>query len=640
MRIDDLAGKVIANRFALQEMIGKGGYGAVFEAEQLSVGRRCAVKILLPGCGDEDAMEERFRAEARATSRLTHPNSIVLFDFGVDPETGYLFLATEFLDGYTLYEIMAREKVVPVGRTIRILEQIAGSLDDAHRLGLVHRDIKPKNIMLITRAGQRDFVKVIDFGIAKTLGSGLGCDEGITKTGMMVGTPQYMAPEQLLGTHIDGTVDQYALAVVGYKMLTGRNPFHASTPMEMALRHINDRPLPLRSYRPELEVSPEFEDAFLRALSKVPEHRFESILLFVEEIKAAFGSPEAGVVDAGLFGQVDARTFQKKTLMLESLNLGDEEEARKPRPCSPEKIELDPEMVSDPSDEESLEEMNEDLAVTEVYQPVRIPETALISARENSPAEKGEAQSREDGRRTPVDLLGGQALESRRTRANTMEISSTELLDSSEKERPSRKREESTLTAHVQPYRIPRVAVVACSLAMLFSSAAILLFVFAKMEEVAATPEQSYISSEEVISNAIDEVEDRGEVEKQRFEELQRAVRQSVGEVDQVLSTASLAAFEALKAREKEVREEEERLAQERERQRASRPGRVTVTLIPWGTLHVNGRSIGDSTRQEVRLPPGRHQLALFQNGEQRASRTVDVSAGQSKIVILEARFD
>ena len=285
MRLEELEGDILAERFRLERMVGQGGYGAVFEATQLSVGRRCAVKIMLPGRSTNESVEERFRDEARATSRLTHPNSIVLYDFGIDEKSGFLFLATEFLDGATLHEVLKAEKTLEVRRAVSIMKQVAASLQDAHSLGLVHRDIKPNNIMLIERAGTTDFVKVIDFGIVKALRGQLSRDTDLTCTGMLIGTPKYMAPEQILGKEMDRRVDQYVLGVVGYRMLTGRNPFRAGAPMETAMRHVNDRVLPLRSYRPELEVSAEFEDAFMRALEKSPEYRFEQILDFVNALE-------------------------------------------------------------------------------------------------------------------------------------------------------------------------------------------------------------------------------------------------------------------------------------------------------------------------------------------------------------------
>ncbi len=319
MGLEELEGQLIAGRFRLKKMVGKGGYGAVFEAIQLSVQRRCAVKILLPGRSDDDSMVKRFRAEARITSQLTHPNSVVLYDFGVDEERGYLYLATEYLDGKTLHEVVKKRGVLPVEAVLSIMEQVAGSLEDAHNHGLVHRDVKLKNIMVVHRAGKPDFVKVIDFGIAKALG-GEGFAEELTRTGMIVGTPQYMAPEQLQGGEIDGRADQYALALVGYRLLTGHNPFKDDSPMETAMRHITDLPLPLRNYCPELEVSVDFEEAFLKALEKSPSRRFDRIVEFTSALRMARKNSglEVENSDQVLWDTASPRAAQKKTLILDN----------------------------------------------------------------------------------------------------------------------------------------------------------------------------------------------------------------------------------------------------------------------------------------------------------------------------------
>ena len=369
MRLDDLEGKVIAERFQLKSMIGKGGYGAVFEAIQLSVKRRCAVKILLPGRSDKDAVESRFHSEARTTSRLTHPNSLVLYDFGVDEKTGFLFLATEFIDGKTLHQVLETRGTLSVSRTLTILEQVAASLADAHSHGLVHRDIKPKNIMIVERAGQKDFVKVIDFGIAKVLGARGGTYQDLTQTGMLVGTTQYMAPEQLLGGDLDGRVDQYTMAVVGYKMLTGRNPFRGATTMKTAMRHVNEEPLPLRTYRPELKVSAEFEDVFLRALEKTPEHRYPDTMSFVEALRGAVDETSLRSEREGsLFGDIPPEVLQKKTMIIGGVI---EKPIEKPDEDHRDEIALP--LVDDPLEQDD-DNTSDSVAVPRIDDPLGRPE--------------------------------------------------------------------------------------------------------------------------------------------------------------------------------------------------------------------------------------------------------------------------
>jgi len=287
-----MAGECLDGRFRLVRRIGEGGYGAVFEAVQLSVDRTCAVKVLASRLGADELSRQRFHVEAKATADLRHPNTVTVFDFGVDDTTGVLFLAMEMLEGKTLQEVVAESGLLPVRVAVSVLKAAAGSLQEAHDKGVVHRDVKPHNLMCEDpeglRAGREPVpVKMIDFGIAKTVRGGEGEEEvdgvsagGLTKTGMMVGTPTYMAPEQIRGNKVDGRVDQYALAMTAYWMITGQTPYAGSTVLEIASRHLTEPALPLTSYRPELQVPPSFEDALLQALAKEPGDRFETIEAF------------------------------------------------------------------------------------------------------------------------------------------------------------------------------------------------------------------------------------------------------------------------------------------------------------------------------------------------------------------------
>lgn len=565
MRLEKLVGTTIAGRFRLGEMVGKGGYGAVFEATQLSMGRRCAVKILLPGrTADEDDVERRFRTEAKNTSRLNHPNTLVVYDFGVDDEKRVLFLVTEFLDGHTLYELLERRDVVEVDRAISLMEQVAGSLADAHDRGLVHRDVKPKNIMLIERAGRADFVKVIDFGIAKALGGDMGEGADLTRTGLLIGTPKYMAPEQIMGGDLDGAADQYALALVGYRMLTGRNPFAASAPMETAMRHLNDRPLPLRTYRPELEVTAAFEDVMLRALEKPPEHRFDDIETFVERL----------------------REVREESALVEAMSMDSDE---------------DPDVT-----EEATEEG-----------PPELPD--------DEPS--GES---EQGDSTQSEQV---TVEARRV--------GTTVIDPDEIDENGTGRSGWSKWA-------PKFA--AASVAILILTAGVVVLGGSSdetgagpetgMDEGDPSPHQQEASAGAQLPAEAEEVEAvEGDSESEtddgttpdRAERLQ-GVRESVDTGADGIDDAHAAAIE-------EARREGERLERQR-RNRPAEPARVTVTLIPWGTLYVDGREQSDQVRQQVELSEGRHRLTLRQRGEVRASETVVVEAGESRTIALEAQFE
>lgn len=285
-----LEGYDLLGRFRLGKLLGQGGYGAVFEAEQLSVGRRCAVKILqAQQIGAADNVVGRFRAEAVVTSRLAHPNTVVIYDFGHDTERDLLFLAMEYLEGRSLHEELAERGPMALDVALHVVDQIAASLQDAHEQGVVHRDLKPHNVMLIKRGTDDYFVKVIDFGIAKMLAGEVPMEASkqLTMTGVMIGTPHYMAPEQIRGQDVDGRADVYALGHCIYKLLTGRTCFQGGAPMDIAIRQLSDRPLPLRALHAELDVSSSFERVVLRALEKDREQRWPTMLEFAQALREA-----------------------------------------------------------------------------------------------------------------------------------------------------------------------------------------------------------------------------------------------------------------------------------------------------------------------------------------------------------------
>ncbi|MFW6057291.1 MAG: serine/threonine protein kinase, partial [Persicimonas sp.] len=300
MKLEELQGRTLSGRFRLDRLLGKGGYGAVFEAEQLSVGRRCAVKVLFAHLCDDEATVGRFRGEARTTSRLTHPNTVILYDFGRDEREGLLFLAMELLDGRDLTTVIRQNGLLSVDQAVHVTVQMAASLQEAHNLGLVHRDIKPRNVMLLERGNDPMFVKVIDFGIAKVVNSKLLTASDLTQTGTIIGTPKYMAPEQIRDTEIDGRTDMYALAVSVYKMLTGRTPFEEGTALEIAGRQVAEAPEPVSAFHPGLEVSDQFEQVLLKALAKEPVDRFDCVADFARALVEATSGATSHMLNAGM----------------------------------------------------------------------------------------------------------------------------------------------------------------------------------------------------------------------------------------------------------------------------------------------------------------------------------------------------
>src|SRR5690606_3684992 len=233
----DLVGREIAGRYRITKKLGEGGMGAVYRGEQLSLKRAVAVKVLRPELGSNQMILRRFNAEAEAVAKLSHPNTVNIYDFGQDTD-GSLFIAMGCVEGRALRAVVQREAPVPPRRALAIALQVAASLSDAHAHSIVHRDLKPDNVMLQERGRQKDVVRVLDFGIAKLREDDRGTQVAMTQAGDMLGTPQYMAPEQIRGEAIDGRTDIYALGCMIYEMVTGRMPYEAQTVMAMLSKHL------------------------------------------------------------------------------------------------------------------------------------------------------------------------------------------------------------------------------------------------------------------------------------------------------------------------------------------------------------------------------------------------------------------
>jgi serine/threonine protein kinase len=278
---DELLGSEILGRYKLIKLIAEGGMGRVYLAEQAvgSVQRRVAVKVLRKQLGRDKQLMSRFAREAETLVRLTHPNTVQLFDFGALPD-GTLALAMEYVQGHSLAKELHSKGPLPVARAERLLTQICGALEEAHANGIVHRDLKPDNLLIADRVGQGDFVKVLDFGIAKVAEDGERKNTKLTQQGMIVGTPPYMSPEQFSGEAIDTRSDIYSLGVIAFEMLTGKLPFVANTPWEWASKHLTAAPEPLR---PDTTrgLSPAHARAIEAALQKTPADRPQTVDAFL-----------------------------------------------------------------------------------------------------------------------------------------------------------------------------------------------------------------------------------------------------------------------------------------------------------------------------------------------------------------------
>jgi serine/threonine protein kinase len=280
-------GSVIRGKYRILGKVGLGGMAAVYKALHLAFGELRALKVIAPELLHDQLFVERFKHEAVITRKLQHPNAVRVDDID-EAEDGRPFIVMEFIQGKSLKKLIQEEGPLPVSRVCSIIKQVALALDAAHRLGMVHRDIKPDNIALTERP-EGELVKVLDFGIAKVKEARLGAASGmtLTGTGVVIGTPQYMSPEQAKGKRgdeLDGRSDLYSLGVVMYEMLTAALPFKAHTTMEMLLAHIEQPPQPIRTLRPELDVP--IASLTMRLLEKDPARRPASANALIEELEA------------------------------------------------------------------------------------------------------------------------------------------------------------------------------------------------------------------------------------------------------------------------------------------------------------------------------------------------------------------
>jgi serine/threonine protein kinase len=281
---DPLIGRLINDRFRVTAAIGHGGMGKVYKALQSPLDRVVALKVLGAGHDRDPNFYKRFFLEASVTAKLTHPNTITLYDYG-QSQDGIFFIAMEFVDGRTLSAAMQQEGPLSQDRVVHIAQQICRSLREAHGLGIIHRDLKPANVMLLDQHDDHDFVKVLDFGLVKFY-QGDNVEADITNAGTFMGSPHYIAPEQARNQNPDQRCDIYSLGVLLHHMLTGKVPFTAANPVDIIMKHLHDPPPPIRQVRPELNLHPELEAIALRCMSKDREDRYQSMDELLAHLKS------------------------------------------------------------------------------------------------------------------------------------------------------------------------------------------------------------------------------------------------------------------------------------------------------------------------------------------------------------------
>jgi len=280
---DAMIGREIIGQFVVRSKLGEGGMGSVYLADQPSVGRSAVIKVLHPQLSRNQQIAARFSLEARAASRLNHPNIVTIYNHGT-MDDGALFLAMEHIDGVCLRDLLVREKRLAAPRAVRIARQIASALVEAHRNDIVHRDLKPNNVMVVARPGGEDFVKVLDFGIAKVQGVEL------TASGMLCGTPIYMSPEQFGGDKIDGRSDLYSLGILLFEMLAGDPPFAAATPAGYMNKHLSASPPRIAQTAPTAHVPERLDALVRRMLAKDPADRPASLQALLDELDKTMGA--------------------------------------------------------------------------------------------------------------------------------------------------------------------------------------------------------------------------------------------------------------------------------------------------------------------------------------------------------------
>lgn len=292
---DPLVGQTLADKYRIEELINEGGMGAVYRGTHILMDKTVAVKVLHPALAADDKIVARFSREARAASRISHPHALNVTDFG-ESGNGIVFLVMEYLKGETLKEVIHNQGPMPVERVIEIIRQICGALEAAHAEGVVHRDLKSDNIMLVD-VGTGDWAKVLDFGIAK-ITEKVGQDPALTAPNLIIGTPQYMSPEQCSqAAEIDSRSDIYSLGVILYEMLVGHVPFTGESPTAIMMKHLQEPPPSVLEERQDLPSA--VGRVVTRAMAKRPEDRFQTVSELSDQLVIAAESKDPAPATAG-----------------------------------------------------------------------------------------------------------------------------------------------------------------------------------------------------------------------------------------------------------------------------------------------------------------------------------------------------
>jgi serine/threonine-protein kinase len=307
---DSLLGQTLAAKYRIEERLSTGGMGTVYRGTHVLMDKTVAIKVLRPSLAADEKIVARFSREARAASRISHPHALSVTDFG-EAENGVVFLVMEYLKGRTLKEIIRQEGPMPLPRAVELLRQVGGALDAAHAEGVVHRDLKSDNIMLLSSSGT-DYAKVLDFGIAKIQEPEGEYNPGLTAPDLVIGTPQYMSPEQCSQSpDIDARSDIYSLGVILYEILVGHVPFVGGSPTVIMLKHLQEPAPSVLDERDDIPVA--VGRVVTRALEKRPQDRYQTVNELVEDFTIAAGMEPASVSSSGTSRRVEPPTAPQLT---------------------------------------------------------------------------------------------------------------------------------------------------------------------------------------------------------------------------------------------------------------------------------------------------------------------------------------
>jgi serine/threonine protein kinase len=307
----NLTGKTLQGRYQVEKKVGEGGMSFVYLATDIATRERYAIKVLSAALSQDANAMARLRREASLGMRLAHPNVCHIIRLG-ETEDGLVYVVMPFVEGEILADRTNRRGHIPLDETARLLHDMASGLNVAHDLKIVHRDLKPENIMVSTRPDGTDYAVVMDFGLAKERKAGAELQK-LTATGIILGTPEFMSPEQLRGKPLDARTDIYSLALMTYEMLTGKLPFQGRTQQEMMIARLRSDPTPLRKMRPELNFPEAVERVLAKAMARNPDERYQTTCEFSDAFTAAAAAratpPASNTLpaDGGLLGKLFGR---------------------------------------------------------------------------------------------------------------------------------------------------------------------------------------------------------------------------------------------------------------------------------------------------------------------------------------------